>query len=74
MYRVIRAFCDATDKNRYYGVGDTYPAVGVKTPTKARIEALSTGKNMHNAVYIEAVEKEDEKETPEETGKETPEE
>ena len=65
MYRVIRAFRDATDKNRYYGVGAAYPADGVK-PTKARIEALSTGKNKHNAVYIEAVEKEDGRETPEE--------
>lgn len=64
MYRVIRAFRDATDNNRYYGVGAAYPADGVK-PTKARIEALSTGKNKHNAVYIEAVEKADE-ENPEE--------
>jgi hypothetical protein len=55
MYRVIRAFCDATDNNRFYGVGTAYPAEGVK-PTKARIKALSTGENKHKAVYIEEVE------------------
>lgn len=59
MYKVIRAFCDSTDKNRLYDVGDVYPVDGAK-PTKARVKALLTGENKNNNVYIEEVSEETE--------------
>lgn len=61
MYKVIRAFCDSTDKNRLYNVGDVYPVDGAK-PTKARVKALLTGENKNNNVYIEEVSEETEAE------------
>ena len=59
MYKVIRAFCDSTDKNRLYNVGDVYPVEGAK-PTKARVKSLLTGENKNNNVYIEEVSEETE--------------
>ena len=61
MYKVIRAFCDSTDKNRLYNVGDVYPVEGAK-PTKTRVKALLTGENKNNNVYIEEVSEETETE------------
>lgn len=61
MYKVIRAFCDSTDKKRLYNVGDVYPVEGAK-PTKARVKSLLTGENKNNNVYIEEVSEETETE------------
>ena len=55
MYEVIRAFCDLTDDNRLYQVGDEYPAKGVK-PTKTRIKELLTGSNRMGKVYLREIE------------------
>ena len=55
MYEVVRAFCDLTDNNRLYQVGDKYPAKGVK-PTKARVKELLTGNNSTGNVYLREIE------------------
>lgn len=51
MYRVIRAFRDATD-GRFYPVGSEYPA-GAAKPAKARIKSLLDGSNKNGRIYIE---------------------
>lgn len=61
MYKVIRAFRDSTDKNRFYRVGDVYPVEGAKT-TKSRVKVLLIGENKNNKVYIEEVSEETETE------------
>ena len=58
MYKVIRAFSDATD-GKHYPVGADYPAKGVK-PSKSRIKALAEGENVYGKVYIEKVKQSDE--------------
>ena len=55
MYAVVRAFCDLTDNNRLYQVGDEYPAKGVK-PTKSRVKELLTGNNSTGNVYLREIE------------------
>ena len=59
MYEVVVSFRDLMNNNHVYQVGDTYPVSGYK-PTKARIDALATGKNSYNTVFIKprATEKE----------------
>ena len=68
MYKVIRAFCDSTDKNRLYNVGDASPVDGAK-PTKARVKALLMGENKNNNIYIEEVSEETETEVENGNGK-----
>ena len=60
-YKVIKSFRDAKNDNYLYRVGDLYPVEGY-SPTKARINELSKGKNKYNTIFIEAV---DEGEKPE---------
>lgn len=51
MYIVIRNFHDLTNNNRFYAVGDIFPADGAKA-SKTRINALLTGQNANGKVYI----------------------
>lgn len=54
MYKVVSSFRDAKDNNRFYAVGDEYPATNTK-PSKSRIEELANGKNRFDRVFIEEV-------------------
>jgi len=54
MFKVIRAFKDRTDNDRFYKTGDTFPAEGVKVP-KARIKSLLDGSNKNGKVYLEEI-------------------
>ena len=51
MYIVVRNFHDLTNNNRFYAVGDIFPADGAKA-SKNRINALLTGQNANGKVYI----------------------
>ena len=61
-YTVIKFFTDLQDNNHAYNVGDEYPHVGAKKPSKERIEELSSNKNRQNCPLIKAVETETVKE------------
>lgn len=50
-YIVTRAFKDSMDNDRFYRVGDTYPAGGGKV-SKKRVEELLMGTNRNGKVYI----------------------
>ena len=52
MYIVIRAFKDSMDNNRFYRVGDVYPAGGGKV-NKKRVEELMLGTNRNGKIYIQ---------------------
>ena len=54
MYKVVSSFRDAKDNNRFYAVGDEYPATNIKL-SKSRIEELANGKNRFGRVFIEEV-------------------
>lgn len=63
MYIVIRAFKDSMDNDRFYRVGDIYPAGGGK-PNRKRVEELMLGTNRNGKMYI--------REEPEDGGKADP--
>lgn len=52
MYIVIRAFKDSMDNDRFYRVGDVYPAGGGKV-NKKRVEELMLGTNRNGKIYIQ---------------------
>lgn len=54
---VYKAFKDLEDNNYLYKKGDIYPREGL-TPTKKRINELSSKKNKIGEVLIEAVKNE----------------
>ncbi len=54
MYIVIRAFKDSMDNDRFYRVGDVYPAGGGKV-NKKRAEELLLGTNRNGRMYIREV-------------------
>ena len=56
---VYKAFKDLEDNNYLYKKGDTYPREGL-TPSKKRINELSSKKNKIGEVLIEAVKSEKE--------------
>ena len=56
---VYKAFKDLEDNNYLYKKGDTYPREGL-TPSKKRINELSSKKNKIGEVLIEAVKNEKE--------------
>ena len=58
-YIVVRPFSDLMDDGRFYNVGDSYPADGVKA-SKARIGSLLNGTNKNGRAYIAKVEAEPE--------------
>lgn len=53
MYKVIQTFADLTDFEYIYKVGDVYPRDGY-TPSKERIEELSSSKNRLKTPLIKA--------------------
>lgn len=55
-YRVVRPFADKTDGYYAYSVGDLFPHAGLKV-SAARLEELSSDKNMQGHPLIEAVAK-----------------
>lgn len=58
MYIVIRAFKDSMDNDRFYRVGDVYPAGGGKV-NKKRAEELALGTNRNGKIYIQEEPEED---------------
>jgi hypothetical protein len=59
-YKVINSFTDLEDNNTLYRVGEEYPKGDYK-PTQKRIEELSEVHPKQKRIFIEEVEKEDEK-------------
>ncbi|PAD70898.1 hypothetical protein CHH83_01425 [Bacillus sp. 7586-K] len=51
-YVVVHDFKDLKDNDRVYIKDDSYPAVGAKKPTAARIKELSSTKNKMKKVLI----------------------
>lgn len=51
MYEVIEYFEDLQDGGHPYNVGDAYPREGLEV-NEERINALLTGKNARNTVFI----------------------
>lgn len=51
MYEVVEYFEDLQDGGHPYNVGDAYPRKGLEV-NEARINALLTGKNARNTVFI----------------------
>ena len=51
MYKALTYFTDLQDNNYAYNVGDVYPHVGY-TPTDARIDELSSHKNLRGVPVI----------------------
>lgn len=57
MYKVIEAFMDLHDQNYPYGVGDTFPRVGVAVTDK-RLKELSGSSNKQGRPLIKETEDE----------------
>ena len=55
MYKVLSVFADLQDFNHTYNVGDVYPRAGY-TPSDARVDELSTNKNIQGKPLIQLVE------------------
>lgn len=55
MYKVLSVFADLQDSNHIYNVGDEYPRKGY-SPSDARVEELSTDKNLLHKPLIQLVE------------------